>query len=71
MFFYGPDGHGLQELPGDRAPKRLDRIFSKCIFLNLLNLKEVPHVVSAIGQTKKLTSIQLGCARKIREHFIT
>ena len=61
MIFHRPDGPGLQELLGVRSQKRLGRIFSKCIFLNLLDLKEVPMVVRATAQTKILTTTRLGC----------
>ena len=46
---------------GSLSQEALGRIFSKCIFLNLLDLLEVPQVVLVMVQTKKLTSVQLGC----------
>ena len=47
---------------GSLSQEALGRIFSKCIFLKVLDPNQVPIGVLAIGQTKKLTSVQLGCA---------
>ena len=44
-----------------KSQKWLGRIFPKCIFLKALDPNQVPMGVLAIGQTKKLTSVQLGC----------
>ena len=63
---HGPDGHGLQELQGGRSPKRLDRIFSKFIFLNLLKPLELPIPLVALLELEKLTAIQLGCDKLMR-----
>ena len=57
-----PDGPVLQELLRGHTQKRLDRIFSFCIFLNLLNPLELPIPLVALLELEKLTAIQLGCA---------
>ena len=56
-----PEGHGLQGLQGGRSPKRLDRIFLFCIFLNLLNPLGLPIPLVALLELEKLTTIGLGC----------
>ena len=57
-----PDGPVLQELLRGRTQKRLGRIFSFRIFLNLLNPLELPIPLVALLELEKLTAIQLGCA---------
>ena len=64
-FSYGLDGHGPNGLQGGRSPKRLDKIFSFCIFMNLLNPLELPISLVAPLKLKKLTAIQLGCVKSI------
>ena len=56
-----PDGPVLQELLRGRTQKRLGRIFSFRIFLNLLNPLELPIPLVALLELEKLTAIQLGC----------
>ena len=46
---------------GGLTPKALNRIFPKWVFLNLLDLIQLPRVVSTLFQTEILTSIRLGC----------
>ena len=62
------EGHGLQGLQGGRSPKRLDRIFLFCIFLNLLNPLGLPISLVALLELKNLPTVGLGCEMMILPH---
>ena len=47
---------------GSLSRDPLSRIFSKCVFLNLLSPLGLPLPSNALGSSKKLKKIPRGCA---------